>query len=122
MLDLDSDNDAPYVRILVSNVTNPIAAYSAAFNWYIETVRFQTGNVIERGAYVAGPTVTPGIIAASSLSPTWGTNVNAIVKGMVLLTDFSVTLTNPTPAVTMGAPIGALIKATIVGTTTVIGP
>jgi hypothetical protein len=123
MLDLDSDADAPYVRILVSNVTNPIAAYtSASFSWYVETVRFQTGNVIEKSTYSSGPTVTTGDIVTTSLTPTWGTDVAAIVRGMELLTDLSVTLTNPTPVpATSLMAIGAKVFATIDGVSSATG-
>jgi len=98
--DIDTvlSQDNRYVELRVTGFTNPDRDYpDSAYVWKVETIRFNTKNVLEAGI-ANGPNTAPDTFTTYSWTPTWGRPVSSILAGQTMFMDFSFTLVNPIPS------------------------
>ena len=89
---LHADNKA--VQLSVSGFTNPDQDYPEnAYSWTVETLRFNSHNVLESGT-TTGPATDPGKITSITWVPTWGRATSAILRGQTLYMDMTITFTD----------------------------
>ena len=102
------------VQLSVTGFTNPDRCYpDTSYAWTMETLRFNTYNVLESGI-ATGPKTTPGTITTAVWTPTWGRSTSSILRGQTLYMDMTLTLVDPLTA-------GGSVEVTHSGKTNVWG-
>lgn len=105
---LNADNRA--VQLSVSGFTNPDQDYPEnSYGWTVETLRFNSYNVLESGT-ATGPATDPGRITSITWVPTWGRSTSAILRGQTLYMDMTITFTDALNVV------GGSVSVTTTGT------
>ena len=90
-VDLYLTNDNSAVQLSVSGFTNPDRDYPEnLYSWTIETLRFNTHNVLESGT-TTGPSTDPGKIVTATWLPTWGRATSTVLRGQTLFMDMTIT-------------------------------